>query len=705
MIVVTISFLFGIYWGRYLKDIASFFAINCCVGIILYLRNKMSLFLIFFTLAMFGFGYINYCENRYESFYNLTDINMELTIVKEKNESKYNYIYIAKGKKGIYLELYFSKKMPKYKVGDIIFVEGEYQEPKEATNEDNFNYKEYLKQKKIYGSVKINQCKLIGNKKVLNELGKIKNKLENFLKERYLKEAYEFLNTMLLGNTMDSEIKEMFSKSNLSHILAISGMHISYIVLLVDKVLKKIKTNKKVKNLVIIILLSIYLTFIDYPISATRAIIMQTISLLAFCLNRKDNFYNNFAITIFILLLMNPYNIESIAMWLSMGGIFGIYLYSKFLNKAFVSKIKNKGINKIKIFFIKNIILNISVQLIIFPIIWSSFYTIPVFSLFLNIFILPLIPICLLLGYISFCEIFIKIKCVSSVNNLITLLLLKYIKSISSLPLITIFRKKPSKILIISYFLIMFILVLKFKKSSIKEFLNLYKIFKKKRNKYLIKFLDSKILFCIFIIVLNFALLCYSLFSNYFFRKNIDIYFLDVGQGDCTVIKTEKNDFIIIDGGEEENGKNVLFPFLINKGAKKIDFLVISHCDSDHIAGLFYLMENMRIENIVIGKQYEMTENLEQLIELAKNHKINIINVIQGNNIVAEKNLYLEILWPTDKLISDNAINNNSLVIKLKYNSFSMLFTGDIEKVAEEAILKQGIDLKADILKVAHHRF
>ena len=116
-------------------------------------------------------------------------------------------------------------------------------------------------------------------------------------------------------------------------------------------------------------------------------------------------------------------------------------------------------------------------------------------------------------------------------------------------------------------------------------------------------------------------------------------------------------------------------------------------------------MENMKIENIIIGKQYEMTENLEQLIELAKNHKINIINVIQGNKIVAENNLYLEILWPTDKLISDNAINNNSLVIKLKYNSFSMLFTGDIEKVAEEAILKQGIDLKADILKVAHHRF
>ena len=189
---------------------------------------------------------------------------------------------------------------------------------------------------------------------------------------------------------------------------------------------------------------------------------------------------------------------------------------------------------------------------------------------------------------------------------------------------------------------------------------------------YLIKFLDSKILFCIFIIILNFVLLCYSLFSNYFFRKNIDIYFLDVGQGDCTVIKTEKNKFIVIDGGEEENGKNVLFPFLINKGAKKIDFLVISHCDSDHIAGLFYLMENMKIENIIIGKQYEMTENLEQLIELAKNHKINIINVIQGNKIVAEKNLYLEILWPTDKLISDNAINNNSLVIKLKYNSFSM---------------------------------
>ncbi len=124
--------------------------------------------------------------------------------------------------------------------------------------------------------------------------------------------------------------------------------------------------------------------------------------------------------------------------------------------------------------------------------------------------------------------------------------------------------------------------------------------------------------------------------------------------------------------------------------------------------GLLYIMQEIKVNNVIIGKQYEKCENYKKFIEIVKkkNIKVNVVEARQKINI--ERNLFFDVLWPyIDNMISENAINNNSLVCKLKYKNFSMLFTGDIEEIAEKAILakysKNKNILKADVLKVAHH--
>lgn len=124
--------------------------------------------------------------------------------------------------------------------------------------------------------------------------------------------------------------------------------------------------------------------------------------------------------------------------------------------------------------------------------------------------------------------------------------------------------------------------------------------------------------------------------------------------------------------------------------------------------GLLYIMQEIKVNNVIIGKQYEKCENYKKFIEIVKkkNIKVNVVEARQKINI--ERNLFFDVLWPCiDNMISENAINNNSLVCKLKYKNFSMLFTGDIEEIAEKAILaeysKNKNILKADVLKVAHH--
>ena len=120
-------------------------------------------------------------------------------------------------------------------------------------------------------------------------------------------------------------------------------------------------------------------------------------------------------------------------------------------------------------------------------------------------------------------------------------------------------------------------------------------------------------------------------------------------------------------------------------------------------------MDKLKVGQVIISNQKEENNNYKKFLEIIKQKNIKVHKVLAGNKIHIEKNIYFDILWPTDKLITENSINNNAIVCNFHYKNFSMLFTGDIEKVAEEQILnlyKNNMEiLKTDILKVGHHRF
>lgn len=182
--------------------------------------------------------------------------------------------------------------------------------------------------------------------------------------------------------------------------------------------------------------------------------------------------------------------------------------------------------------------------------------------------------------------------------------------------------------------------------------------------------------------------------------------------GDCSVIQTPLKKNIIIDGGNNQDydyGKNVVVPYLLDRKITSLDYLMVSHFDSDHCGGLMFIVENLNVKNIIIGKQESEYENCKIFLELAKSKKINIIVVKAGDIVKLDKYTYFEILWPDEKLMltdSENGINNNSIVAKLIYRNFSCIFTGDIEKKAEEKLVSKYSDsqkLNCNVLKVSHH--
>ena len=117
-------------------------------------------------------------------------------------------------------------------------------------------------------------------------------------------------------------------------------------------------------------------------------------------------------------------------------------------------------------------------------------------------------------------------------------------------------------------------------------------------------------------------------------------------------------------------------------------------------------MKELKVGQIIISKQGEISENYKEFLEIVKDKKIQVRVVLAGDKIKIEKNIDIDILWPTEDLIDQNILNNNSIVMKLNYNKFSVLFTGDIEQIAEEKIVslyKNTNQLQATALKVAHH--
>ena len=647
---------------------------------------------------------------------------LEIVSIREEKENYNKYIVkVIENKKIKYskktkLILYIDEE---FLPGDIIRVFGKFEKGEIARNYKGFNYRKYLKTMKIHGVIYANSGKILKTKNDFTSIiEKIRLNISNKIYYIYKKEYGEFLNGILIGKAdeIDEKIKNSFRDSNISHILAISGLHVSYIVLGINFLLNKLFRSKKTKNIIMIITLFLVVFLTGFSTSCIRACIMSSMILIAFNLNRKDNFYRNFLFSFICIILINPFNIYSIGMWLSFMGTLGIVIFNKIffkLCKINIKKIKIKT-NYLKIIkkILEIISVTISAQILIIPIMIYSFNTISLSFIIPNFLISFFIGPILALGYISIFFYYVKfpfINCIIFLEEKLIFTVFKISEICNKIPFSKIYVSTPSLFSVILFYIFILVIIYLFKKRKLYYFRLLISIkFLKKEIKKILnnkKIINKqKIIISIFIILL--------IISNKNLKRNLKIYFVDVGQGDCTVIVTPSGKNILIDAGEGNTdkydyGEKVVLPYLLDRKIKKIDYMIISHCDSDHIGGCFAILENLKVQKVFLGVQPKISKQLEDLIKISKKKNIEIVMLEKGNKIKIEKEIIIDVLSPNkQKLITENNLNNNSLLIKLKYNDFSMLFTGDIEEIAEKQILdeyKNSDILKTTILKVAHH--
>lgn len=497
----------------------------------------------------------------------------------------------------------------------------------------------------------------------------------------------------------------------MSHILAVSGMHITYLIIGIHICLKNIIGTRNTK-IITIILLVCYLLLIGLSASVVRAVIMGIMVILSKLLYRKSDIATTLALSLLVNLMYNPYSILQIGLQFSYGGTIGILFFQKNILKIFQSirmkkkiMLKNKWIEKLE----EILSVTFSAQMIILPLMLFHFNIVGIYFFITNILVNILIGPIVLLGFVFCIVSFINTSFSKFISIFLTIgvRILVKISLFSQLPFAKIYISTPKIWKIILFYLTMFIFnylyslyqkrKVNMSERRIKNLLALFKYkFRENRKKWLV-ILQIIIIICLVIKIIP---------------KDLKIYFIDVGQGDSTFIVTPNNKTILIDGGgsissDFDVGKRILLPYILDRGFSKIDYIFISHFDQDHVAGLFEILEELKIEKVYISKQIEKTENYEKFIKIVKKKKINVHEVKAGNRIQIEKNLYFDILWPIEDQITTNVLNNNAIVCNLHYKNFSMLFTGDIEEISEKQILKLYSDskklLKTDILKVAHH--
>ena len=353
--IILIGYIIGIIWGLYLqRSIVPFYFILLMIYIIIklpYRKKKFKIFSIkrYFRYIKFIFKLniiltiiisslisniiIKYKNSKYDNLYKGIE-NLEVTgiVVSNKVEKEYYNRYKIKVLDGKFKNTYLyinSKEELEY--GDNIDVNGEFIEPSKARNYKGFDYKEYLKTLKIYGTIKVKNIKVLEKNKaniVMQISNRVFLKIKYTIKSTYSEKIAKIIMGVMLGYTdeIDAETKQDFSNSNISHVLAVSGMHISYIIILVTNSTKKIFGKKQSKIIASVVLL-IYMFITGFSISVVRASIMGILSCMAFIVYRKSDTLNNISISALIILINNPYNLTSLSFLLTYGGTLGIIYF------------------------------------------------------------------------------------------------------------------------------------------------------------------------------------------------------------------------------------------------------------------------------------------------------------------------------------------------------------------------------------------
>ena len=548
-------------------------------------------------------------------------------------------------KENIVCNYYFynETKLPELKLGDYIKLGGSLTIPNKNTNFNSFNYRKYLKYEHINYIFNITKIEKI------KDNNKLKYKLKNIIiKKIDNNENKTYLYTFLLGNNnyIDKNVLESYRINGISHLFAISGMHISLISLIILKIFNKFKF----KNILVTIIIIFYMFLTNFSPSIMRAGIFFILLLINKKLNLNINNIGIMLILLSICILIDPYIIYKIGFQYSYIITFNLILFSDIIKRN-----KNKTI--------KLLIISCIAFITSLPITINNFYQINLFGIILNLFYVPLITA--LIFPITLIDFIIPLPFI----KYIFLILEKSSLYFSNFKYLIITFPKLNMFLIIMYYILI-----------------LYILYNIKIKKY-------KKIFILLIVLF--------IYKNFpYLNNNFELTFFDVAQGDSIFLKLpyNKSNILIDTGGSKSYtniSKQIIINYLKSIGVNKLDYIILTHGDYDHMGETINLVENFKVKKVIIncGPYNELEK---ELIKVLDKKKIKYYSCIKELNIDKSKLYFLQ----TKEYDNEN---DNSNVIYTELDGYKFMFMGDASSTTEKEILSKYNLSNIDVLKVGHH--
>ncbi|MFH1853417.1 MAG: DNA internalization-related competence protein ComEC/Rec2 [Candidatus Neomarinimicrobiota bacterium] len=492
------------------------------------------------------------------------------------------------------------------------------------------------------------------------------------------------LTALILGvrSEVDPEIREAFVTTGVVHVLAVSGLHVGYVLLILMIVARSLRIPWGWDRIAVIAGLFIFVVLTGGKPSVVRAALMSGLYILAPVVNRPANTWNLIACAAFALLLVDPTYIHDLGFMLSFTAVLSIvYFYNLFERilpeRWRVSRIENKWLKFIWGLFL----VSLSAQIGTLPFTVLFFQRIPIISLVANVIIVPLVGILVALGFALLLLGWIPGAGFAIGNSvwLLAEIIIQLARLFAAVPLASVAVAAPDLgdlLLYLAGLAFIFLLI-------------------QPNHRRLAVFPILSILLIV-------------TWSRVLNRSELEVLFLDVGQGDATIIRFDDGRTMLIDAGDRtfarDAGEAVVVPVARYLGIKKFDYVVMTHPHSDHIGGLPTVLETLAVDTVWDTDADYHSHLYTELRQGFGERGVVCRYPQRGDQLRLGPITALQVLAP-DSVFSrgERNVNNWSIVLRLVHGETTFLFTGDLEYEGDCLLIPLGKCLDSDVLKIAHH--
>lgn len=574
-------------------------------------------------------------------------------------------------------------------IGNAIRAAGELSFFQNARNPGNFDQKLYYQRQDIHGSAWAKEVEVVDDSiwKIRDWLSEFRSQWKKALIQAMGEKDGNVLSAMLLGekSEMDPDTKELYQVSGIGHILAISGLHLSFIGIGAYRIFRRMTGSYTAGGIAGILLLVLYVMMIGVTISAVRALVMFLFRVGADMAGRHYDPPTALAAAAAAVLLWRPLSLYDGGFWLSFGAVFAMIIVLPIF----------KGLP------VQGFWASVSINLTILPVMLFYFFEFPPYSLLLNLFVIPLMSAMLFLGLLGSAAYAAGIPIAVFGLRICKVILWLYEKCCEigmGIPGARMIAGKPRLWQIAAYYILLaaaLVFLRRLRRKEIKKASGMETAGK-------IRIMPLLALAAgIFILTFRFGE-----------EGRLSVTILDVGQGDGIFIQGPAGGTYLIDGGSSDIkkvGQYRIEPFLKSRGVGRLDYVLISHGDSDHMNGVKDLIERRKIGieigTLVLPMQEAWDEALCSLADMARQAGIQVAAIGPGQGI-QEKEAALSCIQPA-KGDEIQPGNEASMVLALSSGEFDMLLSGDVEGKGEELLTERLTKTEQartwEVLKVAHH--